>query len=628
MVCRTFRQKYGDDLRVGRDLAAWATEEIAREGSQVALRAAVDADLGEVPTLAPALDKAMAARPFQRVGARFIADGRRVILADEPGVGKTLETLGGLVETGAQTVLVFAKKKAIEAVWAAEIPRWLGDLADVYPVLGTQGARDKIIDRFLRDLKEGDPDQMRVIICNIEMCRTIKVPHPCAECGDGDDYNCPRKSRHKMDYDYKYPQLFSTVWDAIIVDESHKALIGKNVMSKAITQARLGMMRLKVAEDGIKVAISGTPYRGKLENGWGTLNWLRPDIFTSYWTWVQTYFEVKENRYGGREIKGLDPAKTDAFDAMMAPYMLRRTKAEVAPDMPPKQYGGTPLDPTDPATTIGVWLEMEPAQKRRYQQIKDEGSLLFADGAEIFINGVLPELTRRKQFATCDWDAVERIDSHGETIIDLVPGKSSSSNKYQWLLEFIEERQAAGLKVVVASQFTKVVNAFSAWLMADGVPSYTLTGETSDKRSAASIAAFNDPTDSVPAMLLNIMAGGESINLDACCDDLVFLDETFIPDDQEQVENRIHRLSRNHQVNIWYVRSRGTIEEAICRTVGAREMITKGRLDGSRGIEAMRRLIEEDGHAAIERYRKAEAKGRTFLTRPQTLGKYRDGVSK
>lgn len=617
IVCRSFREKYGQDLRVGKLLAEWARGEMGREGSQLALRAATDAALSRVPILAPALATAMSARTYQRVGARFIADGRHVLIADEPGTGKTLETLGGLIEAGSQTVLVFAKKKAIETVWGAEVPRWLGDLADVYPVLGTNAQRNKTIERFLDDRDSG-VERMRIIICNIEMCRVVKTAY-CGkgEC-DGYDFNCEFKKSHKTDFEYKYPQLFQTVWDAIVVDESHKALIGKNTMSKSITQSRLGMMMLKLAEDGIKVALSGTPFRGKPENIWGTLNWLDPKVFTSYWNFAKAFFKVEENGRGGMEILGMDPAKQDNFDRTLAPYMLRRTKAEVAPDMPAKQYGGTPLDPTDPNSTIGVWLDLEPAQAKRYKQIKDSGTLEFEDG-EIFVNGVLPEITRRKQFAICDWKLVERISDDGDLVQDLFPTNPKGSNKYQWLLEFIQERQEAGLKVVVASQYTKVVNAFSEWLRADGVESYTLTGETTDKRAMASVVAFNSPSDPVPAFLLNTMAGGESINLDGCADDVVFIDETFIPDDQEQVENRIHRMSRNHQVNVWYLRSRLSIDETICRTTGAREMITKGRLDGSRGIEAMRRLIEDDGSAAIERYRKDEAKNGKFAQRPERL---------
>lgn len=597
-ICRIFRQTYGQDLKVGKELAVWARAEITRESSQLALRSAVDADLTEVPKLAPALDKAMSARKFQRAGARFIADGGQVIIADEPGLGKTLEALGGLVESGAKRVLVFAKVKAIETVWVPEVKRWLGDGAEVYAAQGSLKNRQKVLADFLKNAGSGEWDgydtpgfadrPMSILVCNIEMARMTKVafcPGTLGEC-DGYDFNCEFKRSHKVAYDQKFPELFAMTWDAIVVDESHKALIGKNTMSKGITQTRLGMMKLPLRKGGQKVALSGTPFRGKLWNIWGTLNWLRPDVFTSYWTFAKTYFKVDENRHGGMEILGMDPAKEAAFDRMLAPYMLRRTKEEVAADLPPRQYGGTPLDPTDPSSAIGVWLDLEPAQARQYKRIESHGEILAADGEALHINGILAELTRRKQFAICDWD----IDTDGQTFR---PGKRTASNKYQWLLEFVSERAEAGQKVVVASQFTKVVNAFSEWLAADGIESYTLTGETSAKRVAANVAAFNDPEDVVPVFLLNIMAGGESINLDRCCDELVFLDETFIPDDQEQVENRIHRMSNtDHQVTIWYVRSRGTVEEDICRITEGRGALTKGRLDGARGIETYRRLLK------------------------------------
>lgn len=599
-ICRTFREKFGTSLAVGVDLAAWARTEMAQEASQLALRSARDADLIRVPSEAPALAEAMSNRKYQRVGARFIADGRNVIIADEPGTGKTLCMLGGLVEVGSKTILVFAKKKAVETVWVPEIPRWLGKDVGVYAMTGTTANRERVIQQFRKDVAH-EPERMRILIGNIEMCRAVKTEHPCYSCTPEKMVKCPMRRKHKSTESMKFADLFEVEWDAIIVDESHKALIGKNTMSNSITQTRLGFMRLKLAVDGIKIAASGTPMRGKVENFWGTLNWLRPDIFTSYWTWVGMFFKIDEGYGGSKIINGIDPAKKAAFDRMLAPYMLRRTKEEVAPDMPPRQYGGTPLDPTDPHSTVGVWLDMEPSQAKRYRQIADQGSLKFANG-EIFINGVLAEITRRKQFAICDWEVVQKTIK-GVTVDVLVPKDVHKSNKYQWLLEFAQERAEAGLKVLVASQFTKVVEAFSAQLRADGVEVYTLTGKTSDKAATASVAAFNDPADPVPVFFINTMAGGESINLDACADDVIFIDETSIPEDQEQVENRIHRMSRIHQVNVWYLRSRKSIEEAICRTTGAREMISKGRLDGSRGIEAYRRLLEDDG--ATKAFKKA-----------------------
>jgi SNF2 family DNA or RNA helicase len=614
-VCRRFREVFGQDLRIGVDLAAWARKEIAAEASQLQLRSATDASLERVPALAPALADAMSSRTYQRVGARFAVDGKTVLIADEPGTGKTLETLAALVESGSKTVLVFCKKKAIETVWAAEVPRWLGTIAKVYPVIGSASQRRDVLKEFRDDFRTG-AEAMQVVVGNIEMVRRVKVEQFCKDCKigylrrlDGESTRtydarnfraqehaiklCPNKANHKHLEEAKFPEIFGTVWDAIVVDESHKALIGKNTMSKGITQTRLGMMRLQLAEGGMKIALSGTPARGKPENIWGTLNWLRPDVFTSYWRFVESYFKTTEGYGNSKVIVGIDPAHEADYDRTLAKYMIRRTKEEVAPDMPSRQYGGTPLDPADPASTIGVWLDLEPAQAKRYEQIRDDGILSFDDDA-LFIDGVLPELTRRKQYAICDWTLVPKIVK-GEEVCDLVPANPANSNKYAWLKEFIEERAESGQKVVVASQFTKVVDAFSAWLRADGIESYTLTGATSDRAATANVAAFNDPSDPVMVFLLNTYAGGESINLDACADDIVFLDETFIPDDQEQVENRIHRMSRIHQVNVWYVRSKGTVEEQICRTTGARKSVMKGRLDGSRGIEAMRRLIEDDG---------------------------------
>lgn len=558
-VCREFRQQFGKRLRVGSLLADWYRAEAEREQQQLDLRSATDAALRKVPEMAPMLAGAMANRTYQRVAARFIAEGRNVLIADEPGLGKTLEALGAVVETGARNVLVFAKKKAVETVWVPEAKRWLGDLCEVHPITGTGPQRHAKLEEFAKALYS-NPVKIRFVICNIEMIRW-----------------------NKNDDTPKFPEFFEHSWDAIIVDESHKALIGKHTMSNSITQTRYGMMQLKTSPDAIKVALSGTPFRGKTQNLWGTLNWLRPDLFTGFWRFAERYFEVDDNGYG-KTVGELRPEKVEEFDRMLAPIMLRRTKAEVAPEMPARRYGGTPLDPSDPHSTVGVWLDMEPKQARSYKAIRDAAILRFESG-DLTINGQLAELTRSKQFAVCDWE-ISGYDEEGNPILS--PVKPSA--KYEWLKEFVEERAENGSKVVVASQFTKVVNAFAEWLRADGIPCFVLTGETTDRQAAERVAKFNNPDDSTPVFLINTLAGGESINLDRCSDDIVFLDETFIPDDQEQVENRIHRMSRIHQVTVWYLRSRGTIEEEICRTTGAREAVLKGRLDGSRGVSFQRLL--------------------------------------
>lgn len=585
-VCRDLRRQFGDRLRVGVDLAEWATIQIEMEKQQIALRMSSDAKLLRVPSIAPALAEAMNNRKYQRVGARFIADGRSVLLADEPGLGKTLEGLASVIESECKFVLVFAKKKAVETVWAPEIERWLGDAGRVFIAQGSKAKREKAIREYIEFANEEFEGERPVafLLCNIEMVRWIGIKE------DEKGNKNPQPA---------FPDLFRPEWHAIIVDESHKALIGKHTMSKSITQTRYGMMKLRLAEWGIKIAMSGTPYRGKLENMWGTLNWLRPDIFTGYSRFLQTFFDVEPGRFGGIEIGPMRPEKVGDFDKMMSPIMIRRTKGEVAPEMPARQYGGSPLDRQDPESTIGVWMEMTARQKRAYADIVADGEVLL-EGGMLTVNGVLAELTRRKQFAICDWSVESKIvrkmnkrtGEFEENEVNYLKPIKGTSPKYDWIVEKIEELGGAS-KLVVASQFTAVIDAFAEWLKADGIESMMLTGNTTSKQGLDRVRAFNDPENTVPVFLINTMAGGESINLDACADDVVFIDETFIPDDQEQVENRIHRMSRIHHVTVWYLRTLESVEEGICRITGAREALTKARLDGSRGVIFKRLLLED-----------------------------------
>lgn len=583
-TCYSFRRIFGKQLRIGKALAAWARVEIERREKMMELRTASDAELQRVslPRMLEALDR----RKYQRVAARFIADtGGNVLLADDPGLGKTIEVMAGLIELGdVRRVLVFAPRTAVSTTWPSEIAQWMGDDGIVYPCVGPRADREKLLSQFLAD---ADPQQTKTyryqfVVCNVEMVRVKRVTSCPAGLCDGADLDCAEKRQHKSVYFEEYPELFQMEWDAIIIDESHRALIGRHIMSKSITQTRLGMMRLRQPATGRRIAMSGTPGRGQTVNLWGTLNWLRPDLFSSFWRWVETYYDVADDGYG-KKIGALRPEQEAEFDAMLAPHMLRRTKAEVAPDLPPKQYGGTRLEPDNPASPVGIWLRMDDRQADLYRQMESK-SMAAIDGGDLDAIGVLPELTRLRQFSICAWR--QRRDG------DKIEPIPTQSGHYEWLLQFCKERAEVGRKVVVASQFTEVINAFALQLQKDGIPNYVLTGQTSDKRRKQIWEAFQSEDDNTTAFLLNTFAGGVSLTLDAA-DDLVFLDETFIPDDQEQVEDRIHRISRIHQVTIWYLRSAGTITEAICQTTSDREVTLKERLDGPRGIQFMRRLLAE-----------------------------------
>jgi SNF2 family DNA or RNA helicase len=134
-----------------------------------------------------------------------------------------------------------------------------------------------------------------------------------------------------------------------------------------------------------------------------------------------------------------------------------------------------------------------------------------------------------------------------------------------------------------------VVNLFHREVEAAGYPSWRITGETSLRARNDIVADFTDPAAERRCCFINTFAGGESITLDAA-DVVIVIDETHIPDDQIQVEDRAHRVSREAgrpPVTVYYLRSLGTVDEEIPVLTGTREGAISQRLDGSRGIEVL-----------------------------------------
>lgn len=508
----------------------------------------------------------------------------------------TLQTIATMVSAGVSgDILVLAPSAAIQVTWPAEISRWSPN-DEIICATGTRKQREAELSK----LKKKSRAKRRWVLCNIEMAKV--------------KYHKPTANMKKGWYEYIYPELFfvnpnkesksqkgkKKEWSAIAVDESHRALITNKTQAYKQTQTRAGLGKLKTVEGGKRIAISGTPFRGKPENLWGTLNWLMPDKYKSYWPWVDRWFNTSSGYFGGTEIHDMDKTTSKRFHESFSHFTLRRTKSEIAPDLPPKVYAGSippgvKAEPGQDKALIGHWLEMEPKQKRAYNQMVDE-AIANLDNGTLVANGVLAEMTRLKQFASCYGTLETQLDSDGYEIPVFKPG--FPSNKFNWLLEFLEElgidkeKYTPGPetnKVVIASQFTSVIDLFDEALKKKGIDTAKITGKVSAKKREEAVRSFQQ--DSGPRVfLLNTIAGGVSLTLDRA-DDIVILDETFIPDDQEQVEDRVHRVSRDHNVTVHYVRSLGTIEERIAKLTFSRDSLQKQLLDGERGVEFARKII-------------------------------------
>ena len=594
-ICRLLRAEFGDDLEIMPLLWDWAVNERKQEADLAQINDISDIDvmktvvLPDVRDNAPTMWAAMLNRPYLPVASLYMARARQCLNGDQPGIGKTIETLGALVQGHVGgPVLVLAPKTSCQVVWPQEIERWLVDYGGGYTITQTAGLtpakRQAAYDHFKwlidRQAEGRNPaSTIHFLIANAEQAGIKKFTECPADICDGDEDWCPEYANHRNKSEKRRPFLHEIEWSAIVADETHKWLI--NTRGTQASQVGYGFTRLRTVEGGMRFALSGTPLKGKKQNLFGTLNWLRPKVWSSKWNWAAQYFTISEDTIWAGKAKGNIKTRTigdlrddrqEAFKRSLGTIMIRRTKDELRAInpmwMPPEKV------------YHDVYVPMEGKQKTHYEAMEKNAEVAL-NGGYLTATGVLAEMTRLRQFANSDGDFVDGV------FVPLLP-----SSKFSWLLQFLEERgiEPKGVlsddvrKVVVSSQFTTQVNAWATELAGKGIDSYVLTGETRDRERAAIVDAFQTKDD-VRVFFINTNAGGVSITLDAA-DDIVLMDETWVPDEQEQVEDRVHRASNVlHNVDCWYIRTKGTIEETIAKTNEDKAYNNHVVLDAQRGLD-------------------------------------------
>lgn len=598
-VCRKARKVFGEQLQIGPDLWVWAREKQADEARAVALSRQKDADLEVTPRVAPKLAQAMAQRVYQRAGSRFLAERRTAGILDEPGLGKTAALLSAVMEAGlwrrGTHHLVIAPKTAVTSTWPNEIVKWCGYYDDggpeVYPITGAQKLRHATIETAImpRDTPDGYGDAPVFIIINPNMLQ-VKMEDFCKKCDMWlpDIVDDPKVlSRHVNDEhkckstvkNMEYPELFDIEWDSIIADECNRYLLKLRPGRKGgkIPQWAEGAKRLRIKDGGLKLTATGTPFRGKEYNIFGILYWMNPEEYPSYWNWVDTYLHKSDNGFG-IDIGSVRDECRDDFDRMLSKSFIRRTRKEVRSELPDQMI-------------IDHWVDLEGKHAKQYKQFETEG-LARLDSGEVQSVGVLAELTRLRQFSFGCWDTKRGTDK-------LVP--VGPSPKLDMLFDMLAERgleknSESEMKFIIASQFTQLIDWIQKQLEEEGIRALKITGAVSGKKRDAVVKSFNDDPAGPKVLLVNTTAGGESITLDAMCDEMFILDETFIEDDQIQLRGRIDNRGNRAATRIYhYIRTRGTIEESIAQGNIDQSNLQTELLDKRRGVETAIRLLK--GHS-------------------------------
>lgn len=601
-VCRTLREAFGKALEIDPELAAWARAEVEVEG-RVREVSTMDmtkpARLDRVPVVAPRMWEAMQNRAFQTVPAKFASLVGSFLNADEPGLGKTIETFGAILETGLSgRVLVIAPASALRTTWEYEINKWLGDMdggAGVWVADETAKQRYKTIHDFYNtDTRH----RLDFLVVNAEMLR-LRENHYCplddrehkddmyekrTKGCDGTDPYCDAADDHYTVREGSYPELFTEPWAAQIGDEIHKYMTNANPRARGrVSQVGLGIHKLPLAAGGLRLPLTGTPMKGKPRLVWPILHWTRPEYYTSERRFKEMYFEqvIDPYAYGGKKF--IDEVREDkqaAFDSELDRTMVRRTKAEL--------YAINPSWAPPPKDFHPVPIYLGTRQRGQYQSVERTGTLVTGT-EQMLVNGTLAVRTRLKQLAGC----AARVGAEEWTPV--LP-----SAKFEWLVDSLlqslgitgdpKTEQGEG-KVVVASQFTQFINLWASELRKKKIQCHVLTGESSAQerlQAQQEFQGYGGPR----VFLLNTHAGGVSLTLDAA-DDIVVMDHTENPDDQTQVIDRVHRTSNVvHQVNVWLPYVVDTIEEEIVAGNEYKDQRQKRHLDERRGVTFAKQVTE------------------------------------
>ena len=563
------------DLSVDAELFAHMAVAKKRSAHLKRVSERADARLTRLPEMAPNVALAMSTRTYQRVGCRFGALAGNFMLADEPGLGKTLQYLGTLIETNAWrgANLVIAPKTALESTWGDEIRKWTPD-AEV--VAMPEGAAKRRAALALFETL----DEPKFLIVNPAMIRR-EYGHYCKKCDAWEENEKMPPIHHLEDHRSKravrsedWPEIIERRWDSIALDESHELLAA--YLPSNISQQVAGLLDIKSDR---KIALTGTPLRGRETRLWGTLTWLGANM-GGYWAWVDEFFDVASNGFG-KTIDGLRPDRAKAFYKSIDPYILRRTRAEARPDLPMGQR-------------MDVLVRMTPKQRRQYEDFESMGEAQLESGM-ITAMGALAEIVRLKQLSFGAWDMGDANR----------PIPTIDSPKFHWLRAWLKERgvtgspkadflpEEGGYKYIVASQFTQILDLLEGKLNSDKIATLKITGDVSGARRTEAKRKFQSDDKTVRVMLLNTAAGGVSLSLDAWCDEMVILDETFVADDQVQLEGRNNnRSGRIAPRTWWYIRTEDTVEQRIAEGNYDQHKLQHDLLDGRRGVKAALHLIQ------------------------------------
>jgi superfamily II DNA or RNA helicase len=458
----------------------------------------------EIPRVDPPPEFRAALRPYQQDGLDWLQHLRTHdmagILADDMGLGKTAQTLAHIAVEHAEGRLT---EPALIVVPTSLVANWASEAVKFVPFL-----KVLVLHGLDRHERRNMVSKVHIVVTTYSvLARDIEI-------------------------------MAAIPWHLVVLDEAQAI---KNPDAKATRAA----CRLKAAH---RLCLSGTPIENNLSEIWSLFAFLMPSLLGDRKSFTARFRTPIEKRG--------DVLRSGQLARRLKPFMLRRTKAEVATDLPPK-------------TEIIRRVDLDTEQRDLYETIrlsmhdKIRGEIAAHSLARSQIV-VLDALLKLRQVC-CD-----------PRLVKLEAAQKVSSAKLDCLMEMLNEMVEEGRRVLVFSQFTSMLDLIKPALDEAGIRFVELTGRTVDR--AGPVQSFQ--AGEVPVFLISLKAGGKGLNLTAA-DTVIHYDPWWNPAVERQATDRAYRIGQDKPVFVYKLVAAGTVEERILEMQERKGDLAATTLDGA-----------------------------------------------
>lgn len=429
--------------------------------------------------------------PFQRAGAKFVGmRSGRAIIGDQMGLGKTVQASAWLQAHPELRPALIVCPASLKINWQRHIEEWV-TLRNTTAVLnGT---------------KAGKLPQADVYIANYDIAK------------------------------YWQTALLGAGLRCLVCDEAHYLKSQSSQRTKAVKA---------LADVDSVILLTGTPLLNRPAELWPLLNIIDPDAWSNWMGYARRYCDAKLKEItirGGKKRKVWDFSgaknQMELHDAVSR-YMVRRLKADVLKDLPPKRRVAVPME--IPPAARWEYDKLRGELRRAIEQAKESGESIGAV--------ILPMMEQLKQLTA----------------------QAKLPQAIEWIGDFIEAE-----KLILFATHKFVV---AELLAAFGDKAVAITGDTPQAARMGIVDRFQKD-DNVRLFVGNIDAAGVGLTLTAASN-VAFLELDWTPAKHEQAEDRAHRIGQVNSVTAWYLLAEDSIDQEIFKALERKRLVTQTITDG------------------------------------------------